>query len=105
MLVKRKLVSIHLEIVLISAQDRCTVCTECNTAVEIALGTPGCYSKVMYVKLKLVLVRFEILLVPTQDRCTICAECTSGMEIILGTPDGTPRCHESCGGSVSFGAR
>ena len=63
MLVKRKLVSIHLEILLISAKDRCTVCTECNTGVEIALGTPGWYSKVIYVKLKLVLVRLGIVLV------------------------------------------
>ena len=57
MLDKRKLVSIHLEIVLTSAQDRCMVCTECNTGMEIALGTPGWYSWVMYVKLELVLVR------------------------------------------------
>ena len=63
MLVKRKLVWIHLEIVLISVQDRCTVCTKCNTGVEIALGIPGWYSKVMYVKLKLVLVRQGIVLV------------------------------------------
>ena len=63
MLVKRKLVLIHLEILLISAKDRCIVCTECNTGVEIALGTPRWYSKVMYVKLKLVLVRLGIVLV------------------------------------------
>ena len=31
--------------------------------MEIALGTPEWYSKVMYVKWKLVLVRFEIVLV------------------------------------------
>ena len=40
MLVKRKLVSIHLEIVLISAQDRCPVCAECTMGKEIDLGTP-----------------------------------------------------------------
>ena len=40
MLVKRDLVSIHLEIVLISAQDRCTVCAEWTTGMEIILGTP-----------------------------------------------------------------
>ena len=61
--VKSKLISVRLEIVLVSTQDRCTVCTECNTGVEIALGTPGWYSKVMYVKLKLVLVRLGIVLV------------------------------------------
>ena len=63
MVVKRKLVSIHLEIVLISLQDMCTVFTECTTCMEIALGTPEWYFEVMYVEWKLVLVRFEIVLV------------------------------------------
>jgi hypothetical protein len=39
-LVMRKLVSVRLEIVLISTQDRCTVCAECTTGKEIALNTP-----------------------------------------------------------------
>ena len=91
MLVKRKLVSIHLEILLISAKDRCTVCTECNTGVEIALGTPGWYSKVMYVKLKLGFVHLGIALVSARDRCMVCAERTIVSEIILAAPDGTPR--------------
>ena len=90
MLVKRNLVSIHLEIVLISAQDRCMVCTECNTGVEIALRTPGWYSRVMYVKLKLVLVRLGIVLVSARDRCMVCAEHRKGLEIILGATEGTP---------------
>ena len=76
---------------LISAQDRCTVCTEYNTGVEIALGTPGWYSKVMYVKLKIVLVRLMIVLVSARDRCMVCAERTIGSEIILAAPDGSPR--------------
>ena len=80
MLVKRNLVSIDLEIVLISAQDRCTVCTEYNMGVGIALGTPGWYSKVMYVKLKLVFVRLGIVLVSARDRCMVCAERTMGSE-------------------------
>ena len=88
MLVKRKLVSIHLEILLISAKDRCTVCTECNTGVEIALGTPGWY---LYVKLKLVLVRLGIALVSARGRCMVCTERTIGSEIILAAPDDTPR--------------
>ena len=88
MLVKRKLVSIQLEILLISAKDRCTVCTECNTGVEIALGTPGWY---LYVKLKLVLVRLGIALVSARFRCMVCTERTIGLEIILAAPDGTPR--------------
>ena len=40
MLVKCKLISIHLEIVLISAQDRCTDSVERTTGMEIILGHP-----------------------------------------------------------------
>ena len=69
------------------AQDRCMVCDECTLGMEIALGTPEWYSKVMYVKWKLILVHFEIILVSAKDRCTVCAECTSGMEIAFGTPE------------------
>ena len=35
-----KLVSIQLEVVLVSAQDRCMVCAECTSGMEIILGTP-----------------------------------------------------------------
>jgi hypothetical protein len=34
-----ELISVCLEIVLISPQDWCTVCAECTTGVEIILGT------------------------------------------------------------------
>ena len=91
MYVKWTHVSVHLEIVLISAQDRCTVCTECNTGVEIALGTPGWYSKVMYVELKLVLVRLGIVFVSARDRCMVCTERTIGSKNIFDAPDRTPR--------------
>jgi hypothetical protein len=37
--VKWKLVLSHLEIVLISALDRCTVCAECTMSMEIVVGT------------------------------------------------------------------
>ena len=40
MWVKWKLVLIHLEIVLITTQDRCTVCAKCTIGLEIILGTP-----------------------------------------------------------------
>jgi hypothetical protein len=40
MWIKQKLISIRLEIVLISAQDRCNVFAECTTGMEMALGTP-----------------------------------------------------------------
>ena len=35
-----KLVFVHLEVVLVSAQDMCTVCAECTSGMEIILGTP-----------------------------------------------------------------
>ena len=38
-LAKRKLVSVRLEIVLISTQHRYTVCAECTMGMEIILGT------------------------------------------------------------------
>ena len=38
--VKWILVSVHLEIVLVSTQDRSTVCTECNIGSEISLHAP-----------------------------------------------------------------
>ena len=41
-----KLVSVRLEIVLISTHDRCTVCVECTSAMEIILGTPQLLAKV-----------------------------------------------------------
>ena len=69
-----KLVSVHLEVVLDPAQDRCMVCVECTSGMEIALGTPEWNSLVMYVKWKLVSVRFEIVLVLVQGSYTICAE-------------------------------
>jgi hypothetical protein len=37
--VKWKLVSVCLETVLVSVQDRCTVCAKCTIASEIILGT------------------------------------------------------------------
>jgi hypothetical protein len=40
MWVKWKLVLVHLDIVLISARDRCMVCAECTMGMEIILGTP-----------------------------------------------------------------
>ena len=38
--IKCKLDSIYLEIVLISAQDRCTLCAECTIGPEIILDAP-----------------------------------------------------------------
>jgi hypothetical protein len=38
---KWKLDSVHLEIVLILTQDRCTVCAECTIGLEIVLDAAG----------------------------------------------------------------
>jgi hypothetical protein len=88
--VKWKLISVRLEIVLISAQDMCMVCVECSTAWKFfwahpvtLLGDVG--------QVEALSVRLEIVLIMMQDRCTVCAEHIIGLEIILDTPDGTPR--------------
>ena len=40
MYVKWNLVSVHLEVVLVSAQDMCMVCAECTIGSEIILDAP-----------------------------------------------------------------
>jgi hypothetical protein len=52
------LVSFRLEIVLILTQDRCTICAERTTSLEIILDAPD----------------------GMQDRCTVCAKRTIGLE-------------------------
>jgi hypothetical protein len=90
MWVKWNLISVHLEIVLISTQDRCMICAERTIGLEsfwthliVLLGD--------VIKQELISIRLEIVLISTQDRCTVCAECIIVMEITLGTPDSTPR--------------
>ena len=77
------LVSVHLETVLASVQDRWTVCAECTIGSEIVLdapdGTPWCW--VMW---KLVSICLEIVLVLVQDRCTVCARRTIGSKNRFG---------------------
>jgi hypothetical protein len=38
--IMQKLILIYLEIVLISTQDRCTICSKYTTGIKIILGTP-----------------------------------------------------------------
>ena len=66
------LVLVHLEIVLVSLKDRCTVCAKRPIGSEIVWTHP-------------------MVLILMQDRCTVCAEHTIGSEIVLDTHDGTPR--------------
>ena len=83
------LVSVHLEIVLVSVQDRCTVCTLWYHRLRNCFGRPRWYSKVARLKWKLVSICLGIVLILMQDMCTVCVECTVGSEIILDAPDGT----------------
>jgi hypothetical protein len=58
-------VSIYLEMLLVSVQDRYTVCAKHTIGSEIVLDAP--------------------------DRCSYYDKRTVGSEIVLDTPDGTPR--------------
>jgi hypothetical protein len=80
------LILVRLETVLVSEQDRCTVCAKRTIGSEIGLDAPN--RTPMW---KLVSVHLEIVLILTQDRCIVYAERTIGSEIILDTPDGAPR--------------
>jgi hypothetical protein len=84
------LVLVHLEIVLVSVQDSCTVCTEHKIGLEIIFERTQWNSLVMWVMWNLILVCFEIVLVSVQDMFIVCAMRTIGSERILDTPDGTP---------------
>jgi hypothetical protein len=85
------LVSVHLEIVLILVQDRCTVCVEQTIRSKILVGCTRWISKVTLVMWNLVSVHLETVLVSVQDRCMVCSKHTIGSEIILDAPNGTPR--------------
>jgi hypothetical protein len=78
------LVSVRLEMVLVSVQDRCMVCGKCTIGSGIVLDATR-------LKWKLILVCLEIVLILTQDRCTISAKHTMGSQIVLDAPDGIPR--------------
>ena len=83
-------VSVCLEMVLVSVQDRCMVCTKRTIGPEIILDAP----MVLIGDEAQVETRFgpfKIVLILMQDRSTVCVEHTIGLEIILDAPDGTPR--------------
>jgi hypothetical protein len=80
------LVLVCLKTILVSVQDRCTICAKRTIAqksfwmhVRALLGSR--------LKWKLISVRLEIVLTLTQDRCTVWAESTIGLEIILDVRD------------------
>ena len=84
-----ELVSFRLEIVLVSVQDRCTVCTKRTICLDIVFST----SMVLLgdeAQVEALLVRVDTVVILTQDRCLVCAEHTIGLEIIVDALDGTP---------------
>jgi hypothetical protein len=104
------LTSFCVETVLVSVQDRWTVCTNGAIGSEIVLdATDGTHrwrgsSESM--------VHLEIVQILTQDSRMICVECSLGSEIILDAPDWTPMWLGSMetlfylfGDSVRVGAR
>ena len=68
----------RLDMVLVSVQDRCTVCAKHTIGDSANLVE----SRFSYLETVLVLV---------QDRCMVCAKHTIGSEVVLDPPDGTPR--------------
>jgi hypothetical protein len=88
--VMSNLVSVHLETVLVSVQDRCTVCAKHTIGSGIILDHPmvllGDEAQV-----EAHLVCLEIVQILTRDRCTVCAERTIDSEIVLDTLEGTHR--------------
>jgi hypothetical protein len=68
-----KVTAVHLEIVLILTQDRCTVCAEHTIGPEIALDAPG---ELQGARLKWMLVSVCLAMVLNLmlDRCTNSAE-------------------------------
>ena len=75
-LVLWKLVSVLLEIVLVSVQDRCTVCAKRTIGLDSVINAP------------MVLLGDEA---QVEAHCAVCAQHTIGSEIILDSPDETPR--------------
>jgi hypothetical protein len=83
------LVSIHLEILLVSKQDRCTVCVNHTIRSDIIVGRTQWISYVTLVLWNLISNDLVTVLVLVEDRCTVCVERTIGSEIILDAPDGS----------------
>jgi hypothetical protein len=88
--VKWNLTSFCLDTMLVSVQDRCTVCVERAIGLKIILdivdGTPRWRRSCGFS-----LLSHWRLLVSVQDRCTVCTKRTIGLEIILDALDGSPR--------------
>jgi hypothetical protein len=89
MRLKWKLVSVHLEIVLILIQDRCTVCAERTVSSKSFWTHPmELLGDMGHVESRF--GPFEIMLVSVQDKSIVCTKCTLALKIVLDAPDGTP---------------
>jgi hypothetical protein len=84
-------ISVYFEIMLVSVQDRCTVCAERTIGSENHSGRTRWNCLVTWVIKNLVSVHLEIVLILTLDRCTVCAKHTIGSEIVVDALEGTPR--------------
>jgi hypothetical protein len=98
--------------VLISTQDRCTVCARTFQRIRNHFGHNQWYSYVTWVKWKLVTVHLDIVLISTQDRSTVCAKCTIGPKsfwthviVLLGDVDQVKAHFDMFGDSSNFDAR
>ena len=80
-----------LEIVLVSVQDRCTICAKRTIGSEIILDAPDGTPRLRGSCGISLLFCLETVLVLVQDRCMVCTRRTIGSEIILDATDGTTR--------------
>jgi hypothetical protein len=91
------LISVRLEIVLVSVQYRCSVC---KNGAQFVLNVPPDRKSSWthpvellgeWVVWNLISVRLETAILSVQHKSRVCAERTIGSEIILDAPDDTPR--------------
>jgi hypothetical protein len=79
------LTSFSLEAVLLSVQDRCTICAKRTISSEIILDAPDGTPRFRGSSESS--VRLDIVLIFTQERCTVCVERTIGSEMVLDALD------------------
>jgi uncharacterized protein YybS (DUF2232 family) len=76
--VTANLILVHLETVLVSVQDRCTILRQMHHRLSNRFGRTQWYFEETRLKWKLILVRLERVLILMQDRCIVYAEHTIG---------------------------
>ena len=84
------LVSVRLETVLVSVQDRCMVCAKRNHWLRKSFWTHPMVLLGDEAEVEAHFGPFGDSANLDVDRCMVCAEHTIGLEIILGALDGTP---------------